>query len=146
MNDGRIEDEGPPERVYARPATRFSATFMGESTILSGTVTAAKHGTISVTTLAGPVSLPGTSPTGAKVALAIRPEHLVLGATGGTVALGTATVSDVVFQGSFKRVLAASTQDPALQFIVKAPAAATVQPGDTIAVSCNARDIILLTD
>ena len=25
MNDGRIEDEGPPERVYARPATRFSA-------------------------------------------------------------------------------------------------------------------------
>ncbi|TJW97319.1 MAG: ABC transporter ATP-binding protein, partial [Mesorhizobium sp.] len=46
MNDGRIEDEGPPERVYARPATRFSATFMGESTLMSGTVTAAKHGTI----------------------------------------------------------------------------------------------------
>ena len=36
MNDGRIEDEGPPERVYSRPATRFSATFMGESTILAG--------------------------------------------------------------------------------------------------------------
>ncbi|WP_192177510.1 ABC transporter ATP-binding protein [Mesorhizobium amorphae] len=146
MNDGRIEDEGPPERVYARPATRFSATFMGESTILSGTVTEAKNGTVTVATPAGPISLLGTSPAGAKVALAIRPEHLVLGATGGTVALGTATVSDVVFQGSFKRVLAASTQDPALQFIVKAPAAATVQPGDTIAVSCNAGDIILLTD
>ena len=33
MNNGRIEDEGPPERVYSRPASRFSATFMGESTI-----------------------------------------------------------------------------------------------------------------
>ncbi|ANT52024.1 ABC transporter ATP-binding protein [Mesorhizobium amorphae] len=146
MNDGRIEDEGPPERVYARPATRFSATFMGESTILSGTVTEAKNETVTVATPPGAISLPGTSPVGAKIALAIRPEHLVLGATGGTIALGTATVSDVVFQGSFKRVLAASTQDPALQFIVKAPAAATVQPGDTIAVSCNAGDIILLTD
>ncbi len=50
MNDGRIEDEGPPERVYAQPATRFSATFMGESTLISGTVTAAKHGTITVAT------------------------------------------------------------------------------------------------
>ncbi len=29
MNDGRIEDEGPPERVYARPATRFSAHLHG---------------------------------------------------------------------------------------------------------------------
>ncbi|RJT38466.1 ABC transporter ATP-binding protein [Mesorhizobium waimense] len=146
MNDGRIEDEGPPERVYARPATRFSATFMGESTILSGTVTEAKSGTVTVATSAGPISLPGAPQPGAKVALAIRPEHLVLGATGGAVALGSAKVRDVVFQGSFKRILASSVEDPTLQFIAKAPASAAVQPGDTIAVSCNAGDIILLTD
>ncbi|CCV13478.1 ABC transporter ATP-binding protein [Mesorhizobium sp. STM 4661] len=145
MNDGRIEDEGPPERVYARPATRFSATFMGESTILQGNVTEAKNGTISVATPAGAIMLPGTLQPGAKVALAIRPEHLVLGAAGG-VALGRAEVSDVVFQGSFKRVLAISAKDPALHFIAKAPASATVQTGDTVAVSCNADDIILLTD
>ena len=41
MNHGRIEDEGSPERVYARPATRFTATFMGESTIVAGEVDAA---------------------------------------------------------------------------------------------------------
>ena len=29
MNDGRIEDEGPPERVYRRPATRFTADLHG---------------------------------------------------------------------------------------------------------------------
>ena len=34
MSHGRIEDTGPPERVYRRPRTRFTATFMGESTIL----------------------------------------------------------------------------------------------------------------
>ncbi|RUV32253.1 MAG: ABC transporter ATP-binding protein [Mesorhizobium sp.] len=144
MNDGRIEDEGPPERVYARPATRFSATFMGESTLISGAVTAAKDGTITVATQVGPLSLTGALPAGTTVALAVRPEHLVLGAAGGAVGLGTAKVSDVVFQGSFKRVLAVSAQDPALHFIAKVAAAAAVQPGDIVAVSCDAGDIILL--
>ncbi len=144
MNDGRIEDEGAPERVYARPATRFSATFMGESTLVSGTVAAANNGTVTVATSEGPVLLPGTSQTGTRVALAIRPEHLVLGNAAGTIALGLARVGDVVFQGSFKRVLAVSLKDPALHFIAKVPAAASVQPGDTIAVSCDAADIILL--
>ncbi|TPL51162.1 ABC transporter ATP-binding protein [Mesorhizobium sp. B2-4-6] len=146
MNDGRIEDEGPPERVYTRPATRFSATFMGESTILAGTVTEATNGIVRASTAVGPISLPGASSAGATVALAIRPEHLVLGEVKSDVALGTAKVGDVVFQGSFKRVLATSMLDPALQFIAKAPASATVQAGDTIRVSCNAQDIILLAD
>ncbi|MGX9116485.1 ABC transporter ATP-binding protein [Mesorhizobium sp. BHbsci] len=144
MNDGRIEDEGPPERVYARPATRFSATFMGESTLISGAVTAAKDGTVTVATQVGPLSLTGALPAGTTVALAVRPEHLALGAAGGAVGLGTAKVSDVVFQGSFKRVLAVSAQDPALHFIAKVAAAAAVQPGDIVAVSCDAGDIILL--
>ncbi|TKB67999.1 MAG: ABC transporter ATP-binding protein, partial [Mesorhizobium sp.] len=146
MNDGRIEDEGPPERVYARPATRFSATFMGESTLIAGTVTEAKSGKITVTTKLGSLSLPGTLPAGSTVALAVRPEHLVLGTAGGGVALGMAKVSDVVFQGSFKRMLGTSTTDPALHFIAKVPAASAVQPGDVVAVSCDAGDIILLAD
>ncbi|MBZ9863751.1 ABC transporter ATP-binding protein [Mesorhizobium sp. CA15] len=146
MNDGRIEDEGPPEQVYARPATRFSATFMGESTILAGTVAEARNGIVTASTAVGPISLPGASPAGAKVTLAIRPEHIALSEAKGDVALGTAKIGDVVFQGSFKRVLAISTQDTALQFIAKVPASATVQAGDTIQVSCNAQDIILLAD
>ncbi|TIT94730.1 MAG: ABC transporter ATP-binding protein, partial [Mesorhizobium sp.] len=146
MNDGRIEDEGAPERVYARPKTRFSATFMGESTILAGKAGETQDGRVEVATRLGPISLPGTAPAGAAVALAIRPEHLILAGAKGDVALGTAKVSDVVFQGSFKRVLATSAQDPTLQFIAKAPAPATVLAGDTVAVSCNAQDIILLAD
>src|SRR6202008_1566228 len=38
MNGGRIEDQGAAERVYGKPATRFAATFMGESTIVRGRV------------------------------------------------------------------------------------------------------------
>jgi spermidine/putrescine transport system ATP-binding protein len=146
MNDGRIEDEGPPERVYARPATRFSATFMGESTILAGKVTEAKDTTSTVSTPAGPVLVPSALPAGSAVALAVRPEHLLLGGAAGTASLGMAEVTDVVFQGSFKRVLAVSVEDASLQFIAKLPASATVQPGDTVAVSCDTDQIIVLTD
>lgn len=146
MNDGRIEDEGPPERVYARPATRFSATFMGESTILAGKVAEAKDRTSTVETPAGAVFVPSALPVGSAVALAIRPEHLLLGRAAGTASLGMAEVTDVVFQGSFKRVLAVSVEDASLQFIAKLPASATVQPGDTVALSCNTDQIIVLTD
>ncbi|RUW87186.1 TOBE domain-containing protein, partial [Mesorhizobium sp. M8A.F.Ca.ET.023.01.1.1] len=146
MNDGRIEDEGPPERVYARPATRFSATFMGESTILAGTVVETGDRTSTVATPVGPVLLPSALPLGSAAALAIRPEHLVLGTTSGGTKLGKADVSDVVFQGSFKRMLATSVEEPSLQFIAKLPATATVRPGDTVAISCDTDQIILLAD
>ena len=69
MNHGRIEDEGTPERVYARPATRFTATFMGESTIIPGT---AAHGMIETPLGRFP------APQGA-TQVAIRPEHVALG-------------------------------------------------------------------
>ncbi|ESY84104.1 ABC transporter ATP-binding protein [Mesorhizobium australicum] len=146
MNDGRIEDEGPPERVYARPATRFSATFMGESTILAGTVIETMDMTSIVTTPVGPVSLSSVLPLGSTAALAIRPEHLVLGAVSAGTKLGKADVSDVVFQGSFKRVLATSVEEPSLRFVAKLPATAIVHAGDRVAISCDTDQIIVLTD
>ena len=36
MNHGRIEDQGPPDRVYLRPASLFAATFMGRATSSKG--------------------------------------------------------------------------------------------------------------
>jgi spermidine/putrescine transport system ATP-binding protein len=161
MNDGRIEDEGPAERVYMRPATRFSAGFMGESTLVSGTVAESGEGRCAVETELGRIDLPCEGPACGKVTLAMRPEHLRLDAaetsrgrelpkavgvlSGWAVPLGEAKVSEVVFQGSFKRVLAISAVDPSVRFIAKAPATAALQVGDSVAVSCQATDVILLT-
>ena len=39
MNGGRIEDIGPPERVYRRPRTRFVASFLGSSNLIGARVT-----------------------------------------------------------------------------------------------------------
>ena len=95
MNKGRIEDAGPPERIYARPRTRYAATFMGDSNILP-----AGFGAGGAATALGvlPVAGPGGS------AVAIRPENLVLTAGDGTIPLGAYTVTARVFQGAFARV------------------------------------------
>ncbi len=38
MREGRIEQDGPPEEVYLRPASRFVAEFVGQATLLPGEV------------------------------------------------------------------------------------------------------------
>jgi spermidine/putrescine transport system ATP-binding protein len=129
MNQGRIEDEGPPERVYAQPATRFSATFMGESTLLLAGLAAAIGG------------LPDPGEAGA---LAIRPEKLALDERPGQCRLGTARVETVVFQGSFKRVLARSLDHAGLVFVAKVEADAPLAPGDLCRPGCRPTDLIVL--
>ena len=106
MNHGRIEDEGSPERVYGRPASRFAATFMGESTIVAGETI---NGMIR-TGFGSFVAQAGATH------IAIRPEHVRLG---GPLA---ARVSDVVFQGSFKRVTAVLAAASEVSLLARWPA------------------------
>ena len=144
MNNGRIEDEGPPERVYSRPASRFSATFMGESTILPGEVTARSGEAATVRTPLGDLNMPGLRARVSPLVLAIRPEHLHLSAGEGVVPLGSALVRDVVFQGSFKRITAVSQADPRVHLIAKGPAGMSVAPDDIVSLFCRPEDIIVL--
>ncbi len=135
MSDGHIEDLGSPERVYNRPATRFTATFMGESTMLQGR---AKLG--NVETILGPIQSPNLN-EGEALHIAIRPEHFHL-ATGksGTEVL----VKDVVFQGSFKRLLCAPKSDSSTTIIAKLPASSTVAAGDVICLTFDPQHAIIL--
>jgi spermidine/putrescine transport system ATP-binding protein len=144
MNEGRIEDEGPPERVYARPATLFSASFMGESTMLAGEVMGSTDRAATVRTSLGEFSIPGHHAHASPVALAIRPEHLCLGSGRSGLPLGRAKVKDVVFQGSFKRVLAVSRADPDICFVARVPPGMRVASDEMVEVSCRPEDVILL--
>jgi spermidine/putrescine transport system ATP-binding protein len=130
MNHGRIEDEGAPERVYGKPATRFSATFMGESTIIPGT-----WGNGSIRTALGSFA---TDEAARHVA--IRPEHVMLGGDIG------AKVTDVVYQGSFKRVTATPVAAPELNLLARLPAEASVKPGDMVQLGFDPARIFILKD
>ncbi len=139
MNHGRIEDEGPAERVYSKPRSRFSATFMGESTIFAGKVVAADQ----IATPFGAWRLAASAQMGDEIALAIRPEHVVIGEA--PLSLGRATVRDVVFQGSFKRITASLEKDPTLTLLARLPADASVQSGDRINFACDTKHVLVLT-
>ena len=145
MNCGRIEDAGPPERVYARPASRFTAAFMGDSTALEATVIAAPGGAVLASTGLGDFPLPVEAPIGARLLVALRPEHLHLGEPRQTLHLGDGEITDVIFQGSFRRVAALSVRDPTIRFEAKVPLRQEIAIGQRIALSCDPADLIVTT-
>jgi spermidine/putrescine transport system ATP-binding protein len=133
MNDGRIEDQGTPERVYARPATRFSATFMGESTIIDAIVQ--QNGEIA--SALGFHHMPTLLAAG-KVKLAIRPEHVALG---GTI---LATVRQVVYQGGFKRMIAIPIKAPELEVICRISPETAIAAGDKVRLHLPPDKLVVL--
>ena len=135
MNYGRIEDEGSPERVYARPATRFTATFMGESTIVAGEVDAQGR----ITTALGAFDAPGLA-AGSAACIAIRPEHVHVGPA------IPAIVTAVVYQGSFKRVTATPIHAPDTHLLARLPAGTPVQEGAQISLRFDPAEVIVLRD
>jgi spermidine/putrescine transport system ATP-binding protein len=133
MNHGRIEDQGPPERVYGKPATRFTATFMGESTIVPGHVDLNGR----VRTAFGLFEVAGER-QGTEVYVAIRPEHVQLGPG------IEAVVKDVVYQGSFKRVIAVPREAMDVDLLAQLPADVPVTAGAAISLRVDSEKLIIL--
>lgn len=105
MNGGRIEDLGPPARLYQQPRTRFAAQFLGESSLIAGTVASSGDGRCAVDTAAGRLEVAGSRLAGSRVTLALRPEGVRLGSSSpGDQPLGEFVVAETVFQGSLARV------------------------------------------
>jgi spermidine/putrescine transport system ATP-binding protein len=98
MNGGRVEQMGPPERVYEAPETRFVAEFLGVSNMLHGH--AGGDGTFRI----GEFTLraaQGATQTQGEAHAVIRPERVVLqdqGTTGENCLPGM--LERVVFVGS----------------------------------------------
>jgi spermidine/putrescine ABC transporter ATP-binding subunit len=99
MQAGRIMQLGTPEEVYRRPTSRFVATFLGTTNLLTGTVAGHADGAVSVV-LEGGATVQASTRTppeaGTPVQLAVRPEAVALrGAPEGV----PGTVEDLLFQG-----------------------------------------------
>jgi iron(III) transport system ATP-binding protein len=76
LDRGRLLQIGTPQEVYQRPASRFVAQFIGETTFVAGRVQAARTGQIDVETAAGTwrSAAAGAFAAGDAVWLSIRPE------------------------------------------------------------------------
>lgn len=106
MNDGRIEQAGTPEDIYARPETEFVARFIGGTNILKG-----RRGNGQTVVRADGLAIAcssGTVATNGETAVSVRHHDIVLsetqpGDTGSNAASGT--VVRQIYLGSHRDYL-----------------------------------------
>jgi spermidine/putrescine transport system ATP-binding protein len=81
MRAGRIEQVGTGDDIYARPATPFVATFLGEQNVLRGRIQRIEDGIARVETAVGLLAgrMQAGLTQGQQALLMVRPERLTLG-------------------------------------------------------------------
>jgi putative spermidine/putrescine transport system ATP-binding protein len=100
MRQGRIVQIAKPQEIYARPANRDVADFVGHANLWTGSVL----GPTSVETPLGTlVTLPHERPVGETVTVLVRPEQLRIGRAADNVNSFGGVVTRDRFLGSFRR-------------------------------------------
>lgn len=82
MNHGLIEQNGTPEDVYRMPATKFVASFLGQSNLMAGTIAQTGNGSARITLDNGAsieAKAPASAKAGSKVTVILRAQRLEVG-------------------------------------------------------------------
>ena len=144
INQGRIEDRGPPDRVYLRPASLFTATFMGESNLFEATVTHVDETGVTVRTALGPLVVECDGAVGETVYLSVRPEQMRLGSSEDATSLGQVSIKALVFQGANRRCHAMPVKAPGMDLVLSVPLDYTVKEGDEVEIFVRRKDVVVL--
>ena len=100
FNQGRIEQVGTPSDIYERPATRFVASFIGETNIF------AAHSAGRTTTAQG-AALGSRDhepmPAGTRSVIAVRPERIIINPAGAAGLPGI--LIDVIYLGTTRKAV-----------------------------------------
>ena len=151
MNDGRIAQEGSPAEIYDHPANVFASNFIGEANLLHGTIEQSDNGTAWVALNNGlaRIAAPANGlDAGQAVVVSIRPERLHFSQSGIPPAghnLVTGTLERSIFLGNVVRTFATLCPDLVVMS-QRSVDAASLQPGETVAVTWRPGDTILLPD
>ncbi|TDV05486.1 ABC transporter ATP-binding protein [Paraburkholderia caballeronis] len=132
FNHGRIEQVGTPLDVYARPVSRFAASFIGDSNLFDGRRGAQPDELIADggLTLRTSCALPSGA-ADAACAL-VRPEDIRIGAApdGASVNAASAQISSVLNMGSSVLVIARQPGHPARELRIQTSVAALAGAGE----------------
>jgi iron(III) transport system ATP-binding protein len=141
LHEGRLQQFGSPSEVYARPANRIVADFMGTVNLLPAKVVAAGNGTAQFV-VAGSLKLEAPAPDGISVGdevdVAVRPENILLSA-GGTGAGINAKVADRTFLGNVSEYYVALPHDQTLR--VQTHPKDVFAVGETVGVAVDTAQI-----
>jgi len=141
MNQGKIEQLGTPDEIYARPSSEFVARFIGSSNILRGRASDAEHIEISGQRLrtSGALLVPGQ-----EVAVSIRPHEISIATSpvsDPSLNVVPATVVRQVYLGNSRDYMVATGDGSPIRIV--APAEQNIAPGSSVwlalpAASCQA--------
>ncbi|MBY0337596.1 MAG: ABC transporter ATP-binding protein [Acetobacteraceae bacterium] len=140
MEAGRIAQLGTPDELYARPATRFVADFLGESNLIEG----AWQGGAAVVPGFGPVPLPAPGTDGAPALLLLRPEALRIGAEAQSLPLrAEGRVVESVFLGVSEKFRVALDGGPELlaRLPLRPSQPSPAREGDRVALGFAPEDL-----
>jgi iron(III) transport system ATP-binding protein len=151
MRAGRVLQVGTPGEVYRRPRSRAVATFVGESNLVAGRVTAADAGGTRVDSAVGALLAapdPDFAPRpGDQVWISIRPECLrAVAAAAGAAPnrlRGRAGGGTYLGEMAERKLMVGET---ALTMYELNPTAAPPAPGAELAVEVAPEDVVLLRD
>jgi iron(III) transport system ATP-binding protein len=141
MNGGRIAQDGTPRELYEAPASAFVAGFIGEANRVLGHLDA-RDGDVGVVSL-GPLRLRlphRNQPLGA-VAVAIRPDAVVISPKGpdGLAAI----VTTVAYLGAVVEYTLATELGEL--FVIDRDGQAPLRPGDAASLSVRDRGVTILS-
>lgn len=142
MNGGRVVQEGPPQEIYERPATRFVAGFIGAANLLTGQVVSADGQLLTIRTDDG-LNLQARSDVvsvGDSVTVAVRAEDVRVGAQGSF----QATVEVSSYLGNAAELRIRLPEGTALSVRGPRQLATDHQPGSSVWVGWTVEAVRLL--
>jgi len=141
MSKGRIRQVGTPRQVYAAPECRFVADFVGDANFFRAQVLGVEGGRMILSV--GGARIEGPAPRGepaACVELFARPESCALtepDAPGAIPARGAIGI----YQGAFQELPPDCDASPTGRVLLRAPAAAAVQPGQRVGIALTPAEL-----
>jgi sulfate/thiosulfate transport system ATP-binding protein len=130
MNHGRLLEVGNPNDLYAQPATRFVATFLGAANLLL-----ARQSVDGIRFGATPVSAAGAEPLQGgrehEVVAVLRPEEVELGETREQLTsdfIARGAVEEIVFTGALERLRIRLLDDPCAAQLLGSGSGASADP------------------
>jgi len=123
LNQGRVEQVGSPEDIYERPATRFTAEFVGAGNFFEGTGDGRTFRTKDGLTFDAAAS--------GDAVILVRPEKLRLGSGPGV----PCHVEEILYQGASRSIILRAGQRRLFVEDANDGSSATVRVGEPVVVS-----------
>jgi len=147
MNQGRIEQLGPPRAIYERPATRFVADFIGGSSRLRGRASAPDRVDLGAG-VSVEVRLARLLEVGEAVELGIRPERVTLAPSAAVLSTGVnrlaGRITRLTYLGAQTEVAVEIAGGQSLLGLVAEPSPAPLAVGGEVVLVLSPDAFLLL--